>query len=110
LRRFHNDKTQQKLQLGAWILDSEMQSLTQGTQQLSLTANEWQLLWYFAQRPHRIITREQLLTHFEAEEVNARAIDIRISRLRKKTGDDAFIETVWGQGYRLGQHLLKGAL
>lgn len=108
LRRFHNDKTQQKLQLGGWTLDSTTQSLSQGTQKISFNASEWQLLWYIVQRPHRIITREQLLDLFADQDSGARAIDIRISRLRKKMGDDAFIETVWGQGYRLGEHLTRG--
>jgi two-component system OmpR family response regulator len=108
LRRFHNDKTQQKLQLGEWTLDSTTQSLSQGTQKISFNASEWQLLWYIVQRPHRIITREQLLDLFADQDSGARAIDIRISRLRKKMGDDAFIETVWGQGYRLGEHLTRG--
>lgn len=107
LRRFHSDKTQQKLQIGNWVLDSERQSIRCGDEELAFNANEWQLVWYFVQRPHRIITREQLLDLLSDQEASSRAIDIRISRLRKKIGDDAFIETVWGQGYRLGEHLTQ---
>lgn len=107
LRRYQNDKTTQHLRLGRWQLDSHRQQLTSDTQVVELAAKEWQLLWYFVQRPHRIVTREQLLAALNEPDTGTRAIDIRISRLRKKLGDDAFIETVWGQGYRLGEHLLS---
>jgi DNA-binding response OmpR family regulator len=107
LRRFHNDKTEQTLRLGTWTVESQHHRLSNPDQVIELNANEWQVLWYFVQRPHRIITREQLLDLFGDQETSARAIDIRISRLRKKIGDESFIETVWGQGYRLGEHLTR---
>lgn len=108
LRRFRSDKTTSVLQLGKWQVDSQRQQLRTSDTVVELTAKEWQLVWYFVQRPHRIISREQLLDALNEAESGARAIDIRISRLRKKVGDEAFIETVWGQGYRLGEHLVSG--
>ena len=107
LRRFRSDKTTSVLQLGKWQVDSQRQQLRTADTIVELTAKEWQLVWYLVQRPHRIVSREQLLDALNEAESGARAIDIRISRLRKKVADEAFIEMVWGQGYRLGEHLVS---
>jgi len=100
LRRTHNDKTAQRLVFGSWQLDSGTHQLFYLHQVVPLSAGEWQLLWYFAQRPHRLVSREQLLQVLEDETAGERAVDIRVSRLRKKLHDGLLIETVWGQGYR----------
>jgi DNA-binding response OmpR family regulator len=100
LRRVHNDKTAQRLVFGLWQLDSGSHQLFYDEQPISLSAGEWQLLWYLAQRPERLVSREQLLQVLDDESAGERAVDIRISRLRKKLGIACPIETVWGQGYK----------
>jgi two-component system OmpR family response regulator len=100
LRRVHNDKTTQRLVFGSWQLDSGSHQLFCDERLIPLSAGEWQLLWYLAQRPQRLVSREQLLQVLDDESAGERAVDIRISRLRKKLGSDSPIETVWGQGYR----------
>lgn len=91
LRRFRSDKTTSVLQLCKWQVDSQRQQLRTADTIVELTAKEWQLVWYFVQRPHRIVSREQLLDALNEAESGGRAIDILISRLRKKVGDEAFI-------------------
>ena len=74
---------------------------------LLLTPVEFDLLACLARAPGRIRTREQLLEEIRARdyEVFDRSIDVHISALRKKLGDDPkeprFIQTVRSAGYLL---------
>lgn len=70
-----------------------------------LTASEFGLLKAFAENPKRVLTRERLLDLANARDPDAfdRAIDIRITRIRKKIepdpGNPTVIRTVRGAGY-----------
>ncbi|BAT57833.1 transcriptional regulatory protein OmpR [Variibacter gotjawalensis] len=70
-----------------------------------LTASEFGLLKAFAENPKRVLTRERLLDLANARDPDAfdRAIDIRITRIRKKIepdpGHPSVIRTVRGAGY-----------
>jgi DNA-binding response OmpR family regulator len=72
---------------------------------LSLTTYEFDLLRVFAERPGRVLTREQLVDFVRgsADEAFDRSIDVHISHLRKKLGDDPksprILKTVRGVGY-----------
>ena len=70
-----------------------------------LTASEYGLLKAFAEHPRRVLTRERLLDLANARDPDAfdRAIDIRITRIRRKIepdpGHPSVIRTVRGSGY-----------
>jgi two-component system OmpR family response regulator len=70
-----------------------------------LTASEYNLLKAFADNPKRVLTRERLLDLANARDPDAfdRAIDIRITRIRRKIeadpGHPTVIRTVRGAGY-----------
>jgi two-component system, OmpR family, response regulator len=70
-----------------------------------LTSAEYRLLLVFLERAQRVLTRELLLqlTHGDAAESFDRSIDVLVSRLRSKLGDQAtgskLIRTVRGGGY-----------
>ena len=74
-------------------------------QPLILTAVEFDLLFALARTPGRVKTREHLLDQIRNREYEVfdRSIDVHISSLRKKLGDDAkeprFIRTVRAVGY-----------
>ena len=74
---------------------------------LSLTTNEFMLLQVLAERAGRVLSREQLLqlTQGTADEAFDRSIDVHVSRLRAKLGDDArrprWLKTIRGVGYML---------
>jgi DNA-binding response OmpR family regulator len=74
---------------------------------LALTAYEFGLLRVFAERKGQVLTREQLLglAKGTADESFDRSIDVRISRLRQKLGDDpkrpTLLKTVRSVGYVL---------
>jgi DNA-binding response OmpR family regulator len=75
--------------------------------ELPLTGYEFDLLRALAERAGRILSREQLmeLAKGSAEEAFDRSIDVHVSRLRQKLGDDPkrprLIKTVRGAGYLL---------
>ncbi len=70
-----------------------------------LTASEFNLLKAFADNPRRVLSRERLLDLAQARDPDAfdRAIDVRITRIRKKIepdpGNPQVIRTVRGAGY-----------
>jgi DNA-binding response OmpR family regulator len=80
---------------------------TLGGRELELTSYEFALLRVLAERAGRPLTREQLLELAKggAEDSFERSIDIRVSRLRQKLGDDPrrprLLKTVRGMGYML---------
>lgn len=78
-----------------------------GDQPLSLTALEFDLLLSLARARGRVKTREQLLEEVREREYDVfdRSVDVHISALRRKLGDDPrrprYIETVRSVGYRM---------
>jgi DNA-binding response OmpR family regulator len=71
---------------------------------LDLTAREFTLLAYLAQRAGQVVSRTELLAHaWEARfDPGSNLVEVHVSRIRDKLGVDAgCIETVRGQGYRL---------
>lgn len=74
---------------------------------VTLTAVEYDLLLALAQTPHRIRSREQILNDIRDRtyDITDRSIDVHISSLRKKLGDDAknprYIRTIRSAGYML---------
>jgi two-component system OmpR family response regulator len=77
-----------------------------------LTAGEFALLRAFLERPGRVLTREQLLEYARGgdAEVFDRAIDVQISRLRRKlvaSSGEAIITTLRGVGYMLDERVAR---
>lgn len=68
---------------------------------LNLTAAEWDILVYLAQRSPQVLTRGQILQHCLASvaEGSERTVDTHVKNLRHKVGE-GWIETVRGFGYR----------
>lgn len=71
---------------------------------IPLSAGEFRLLRAFVERPQRVLSREQLLDYaFDNDaDVFDRAVDVQVSRLRKKLerpGSIEIIRTVRGEGY-----------
>lgn len=84
----------------------EAAALTDGEgETISLTAGEMRLLAIFLERPGRLLSRATILdlTHDDAGEPFDRAVDLAVSRLRRKlqaASGERCIETVRGAGYR----------
>ena len=71
---------------------------------VTLTALEFDLLYFLANNPNRVWDRAELISAIWNKndyEGDDRKVDIHIGRIRKKIGDvnGQFIKTVWGRGY-----------
>lgn len=92
-----------------WTLDCAANVLrtAEGGEYLLGTA-EAQVLRVFIERPHQILTREQLVGSRDLSPQD-RSIDVRISRLRRRIETDPqhpkVIKTVYGAGYMFAAHV-----
>jgi two-component system phosphate regulon response regulator OmpR len=93
------------LQLGNAVFDPARAELTTATARIRLTGAELALLVAFAARPHEILSRESLALALGMDDVSERAIDVQVTRLRRKIEPDPreprFLHTVRGKGYVL---------
>jgi two-component system OmpR family response regulator len=94
------------IRFGTKWLDIDAQVLRDGDgNEYPLASSEFALLKAFAQNPKRVLSRERLLDLAEARDREAfdRAIDVRITRIRRKIEPDpahpSVIRTVRGAGY-----------
>lgn len=97
----------QEIIVGPLRINPDSHAVILGAEALQLTPAEFGLLLSLAKAHGRVKTREQLIEEVADREwdVFDRAIDMHISSLRKKLGDDpknpSFIKTVRGYGYQL---------
>ncbi len=97
------------LSLGSFRYDIERAELWQGDEMVRLTATENQLMRIFAARPAEPVTRTELVEDLgrggEAGQAQERAVDVQITRLRRKIEADPkqprYLQTVRGAGYML---------
>ena len=86
------------------VLDVARQAVTCDGRPVTLSAYEYRTLLAFMERPGHIIARSHLQTLIYGADgdVESNTIAVFIHQLRRKLGED-IIETVHGQGYRLGK-------
>ena len=100
--------TARALHFGQWTLDTVNRHLvaSDGTA-VALSGAEYRMLGVFLAHPQRVLSRDQLmeLTRGREADVFDRSIDLLISRLRQRLGDNArepaIIKTVRNEGYVL---------
>ncbi|WP_433935055.1 response regulator [Brevundimonas diminuta] len=101
-----DEATDRPLIFEGWTLEVETRRLTDPTgAPVELTGGEFALLLTFLRSSGRILSRDQILenTHGPLAENFDRAVDLAVSRLRRKLdrpGQAPLIETVRGAGYR----------
>ena len=98
-----------ELRFAGWRLLPDQRRLFPDGRELALSRGEFALMLALAERPGRVLGREQLLqlTHGEDSDSVDRAVDLAISRLRRKLGQaapgaEALVQTLRGEGYRFG--------
>ena len=98
--------TQDKINFGEWMLDTaRLQIRNENGEVQDLTKNEFDLLTTFLRSPNRALSREYLYDSLKEEDYNSfdRAIDVQVTRLRKKLDDEPakprYIKTIRGIGY-----------
>jgi len=102
------------ISFAGWVLEPARRRLLnpQGTE-IPLTGGEYELLLVLLDRPNRVLTRDMLMDLLHNRQAGPfdRAIDVAVSRLRRKLEDDgrnpSVIKTVRGGGYVLSADVVK---
>lgn len=93
---------------GRLVIDSERHEVRKDGEPVSLTPNEYSILFTMASFPTRAFSRDELITHALGDSYDGydRVIDTHIKNLRQKLEDDSknpkYILTVHGVGYSFG--------
>src|SRR4051794_11038374 len=87
---------------GTISVDPRTRTVVRDGRPLHLSRLEYDLLLFLARHPRQVFSRGQLLAQVWGHtHATARTVDVHISRLRTKLGDQDLITTVYGLGYRL---------
>jgi two-component system OmpR family response regulator/two-component system response regulator RstA len=96
---------QSTLRFGRLVINTVSRAVTLNDQSIALSSNEFDLLVYLASHAGEVQSRVTLFQQLYGREYDGidRMLDVRISHLRRKLGDEADsserIKTIWGQGY-----------
>lgn len=96
---------QQELQFDRLLLKQRAREAWYDNERVELTSYEFDLLWLLAKHAGQTVKRETIHQQIIGREYDGldRTVDVRISHLRRKLGDNAEtpfrIKTVWGKGY-----------
>ena len=105
LRRSRTAETTGLLMFGALVVDFNKRTASVNGNPANLTTNEFAALSLLVRNAGKVLNRDQILEELRGMECEAfnRSVDITMSRLRQKLGDDpkypSYIKTVWGAGY-----------
>ena len=105
-RRHGADGPSEGLERGPLTFDPERRRVDMNQDRLDLTPTEFDLLYFLARRPGRVLTRQQLLQEVLGYDHPGyeRTVDSHVARLRKKVVDAGgprdLVQTVFGVGYR----------
>jgi two-component system OmpR family response regulator len=96
------------IRFAGWTLETgRRRLLNPDGAEVALTGGEYELLQVLVERPNRVLTRDMLMDLLRGRQAGPfdRAIDVAVSRLRRKLEDDGrnpnLIKTVRGGGYVL---------
>src|SRR6185503_3042856 len=95
------------VQLGALRISETSREVWLQGRPVPLTTQEFELLSLLARRAGELVSRDEVFRSMRGIDYDGldRSIDGRVSKLRRKLGDDAAaptrIKTVWGKGYLL---------
>ncbi len=98
-------RTTERLEFGDLIIDNTMREAWLDNSPIELTSAEFDLLWLLSSHAGQILTREEIFSRLRGIEYDGqdRSVDVRVSRIRPKVGDDPVhprrIKTVRSKGY-----------
>ena len=96
---------QTRLVFNDLVVDKSMREAWLNDESIELTSAEFDLLWLLASNAGNVLSREEIFTCLRGIEYDGqdRSIDVRVSRIRPKIGDDPVhpkrIKTVRSKGY-----------
>lgn len=87
--------------VGNLVIDRTSYTIKLDSREINLPKKEFELLYFLAQNPNKVFSREDLLQNIWGTDVYvlARTVDVHIRKVREKIGDD-YITTVKGVGYK----------
>ena len=94
-----------KLSFEGLTIETETRTVEVDGETVDLTSMEYELLLILARRHGRKLSRDDILSELRGIDaaILTRSVDIMVSRLRQKLGDNVkpprFIQTIWGRGY-----------
>lgn len=102
---FRRDQKKKKVnstvKVGDLMIDRGSYTVSISEQQISLPKKEFELLFFLAQNPNKVFSRDELLQNIWGLDVYvlARTVDVHIRKVREKIGE-GYISTVKGVGYK----------
>ena len=105
LRRVQVKKSSGVKKIGGLSIDFHKLEVTVDEKPVGLTSSEFECLALLVKNSGKVLNRDQIIEQLRGIEWDAfnRSVDITMSRLRQKLGDDPknprFIKTIWGTGY-----------
>lgn len=93
--------TATQITVGSLSIDRSSYTVKVKGKEISLPKKEFELLFFLAESPNKVFSRDDLLRNIWGSDVYvlARTIDVHIRKVREKIGDD-YITTVKGVGYK----------
>lgn len=90
--------------IGDLTIDRTSYTISVNGKEINLPKKEFELLYFLAQNPNKVFSREDLLQNIWGTDVYvlARTVDVHIRKVREKIGED-YITTVKGVGYKFTQ-------
>lgn len=108
LRRAGSDPAEpEEINIGGLLIRAQAREVRLNGEPVTLSSHEYDLLLTLARQAGKVLSREYLFTTICNRPYDGldRTVDVRISHLRKKLGDNSDnpsrIKTVWGRGYML---------
>jgi DNA-binding response OmpR family regulator len=109
LRRANPSERAETVSVGSLVIDISARTVRKDGQEAGLTGIEFDILLALARRAGRVVSRDRLLLEAGRGDVAVadRTVDVHISHLRQKLGDDprspSIIKTLRGIGYVLAK-------
>ncbi len=101
LRRDPKKNNSDVIKIGKFTIDRQSYTLQIGDEHITLPKKEFELLYFLAENPRKVFSRDELLHRIWGADVFvlARTVDVHIRRLREKIGSEC-IKTIKGVGYK----------
>lgn len=103
-REFKKSKQNSKIDTAGLIIDKASYTVVRDGASILLPKKEFELLYFLAQNPNKVFSRDDLLQNIWGTDVYvlARTVDVHVRKVREKIGEDLII-TVKGVGYKFNR-------
>jgi len=100
-RKKEEKKDKAVIKAGDLIIDKSSYTVLKNNIRITLPKKEFELLYFLAEYPNKVHTRDELLQNIWGSDVYvlARTVDVHIRKVREKIGE-GYISTLKGVGYK----------